>query len=118
MCKKQAAVFHSSVESEIISLHVGLRMDGLPALQCWDCYLDNPPPGTTLSINGMRRAEPSMFIFVPANIRDISHLIKLINFEDNAAVIQMINKGRSPNLRHVTRTHMVNFDLLLERIRF
>ena len=26
-------------------------------------------------------------------------------FEDNAAVFQVINKGRSPQLRHVTRMH-------------
>ena len=36
MCKKQTAVFHSSTESEIISLDIGLRLDGLPALELWD----------------------------------------------------------------------------------
>ena len=30
------------------------------------------------------------------------------SFEDNAAVVQMIHKGRSPHLRHVTRTHRVD----------
>ena len=33
MCKKQAAVSHSSTESEIISLDAGLRLDGSPALE-------------------------------------------------------------------------------------
>ena len=28
--------FHSSTESEIISLDTGLRLDGLPALELWD----------------------------------------------------------------------------------
>ena len=37
-------------------------------------------------------------------------------FEDNAGVVQMVNKGRSPNLRHVTRTHNVDLDWLLERV--
>ena len=37
-------------------------------------------------------------------------------FEGNAAVIKMIIKGRSPNLRPVARPHRVNLDLLLERI--
>ena len=32
MCKKQTSVSHSSIESEIISLYAGLRMDGIPAL--------------------------------------------------------------------------------------
>ena len=31
-------------------------------------------------------------------------------------VIQMINKGRSPNLRHVTRTHRVDLDCFFERV--
>ena len=36
MCKKQTAVSHNSTESEIISLHTGLRLDGLLALELWD----------------------------------------------------------------------------------
>ena len=36
--------------------------------------------------------------------------------EDNDAVIKMIIKGRSPNLRHVGRTHRVDLDWLFERI--
>ena len=36
MCKKQTSVSHSSTDSEIISSDVGLRMDGIPALDLWD----------------------------------------------------------------------------------
>ena len=36
MCKKQTAVSHSSTESEIISLDIGLRLDGMLALELWD----------------------------------------------------------------------------------
>ena len=36
MCKKQTSVSHSSIESEIISLDAGLRLDGIPALELWD----------------------------------------------------------------------------------
>ena len=36
MCKKQTSVSHSSTESEIISLDIGLRLDGLLALELWD----------------------------------------------------------------------------------
>ena len=35
-CKKQTSVWHSSTESEIISLGAGLRLDGIPALDLWD----------------------------------------------------------------------------------
>ena len=36
MCKKQTSFSHSSIESEIISLDAGLRLDGLLALELWD----------------------------------------------------------------------------------
>ena len=36
MCKKQTSASHSSLESEIISLDAGLRLDGIPALDLWD----------------------------------------------------------------------------------
>ena len=38
MCKKQTSISHSSTEAEIISLDVGLRMDGIPALTLWDIW--------------------------------------------------------------------------------
>ena len=37
-------------------------------------------------------------------------------FEDNEAVIKMIIIGRSPTMRHVSRTHRVALDWLLDRI--
>ena len=40
MCKKQTSVSHSSTESDIISLDVGLRMDGLLALYFWGVVIE------------------------------------------------------------------------------
>ena len=37
-------------------------------------------------------------------------------FEDNEAVIKMIIKGRSPTMRHVSRTHRVALDWLFDRV--
>ena len=37
-------------------------------------------------------------------------------FEDNEAVIKMIMKGRSPTMRHVSRTQRVTLDWLSDRI--
>ena len=37
-------------------------------------------------------------------------------FQDNEAVIKMIVKGRSPTMRHVSRTHRVALDWLFDRI--
>ena len=37
-------------------------------------------------------------------------------FEDHGAVIQMIIKGRSPPMKHVSRSHRVALDWLFDRI--
>ena len=37
-------------------------------------------------------------------------------FEDNEAVIEMTIRGRSPTMRHVSRTHRVALDWLFDRI--
>ena len=37
-------------------------------------------------------------------------------FEDNEVVIKMIIKGRSPTMRHVSRTRRVSLDWLFDRI--
>ena len=39
-----------------------------------------------------------------------------IFFDDNEAVIKVIMKGRSPTMRHVSRTHRVALDWLFDRI--
>ena len=53
---------------------------------------------------------------VPSNVQS-SHLEALLYvFEDNEAVIKMIINGRSPTMRHVSRTHRVAFDWLFDRI--
>ena len=44
------------------------------------------------------------------------HCAFLEVFEDNEAVIKMIIKGRSPTMRHVSRTHRVALDWLFDRI--
>ena len=38
-------------------------------------------------------------------------------FQDNEAVIKMIIKGRTPTMRHVSRTHRVALDWLFDRIK-
>ena len=53
--------------------------------------------------------------FVPSNV-GLSHQEALLYvLEDNEAVIKMIIKGRSPTMRHVSRTHGVALDCLFDR---
>ena len=130
MCKKQTAVSHSSRESEIISLDTGLRLDGLPALELWDLIvsvLGNVPRvsnGSGQPDNDEHKHHTSHnkidvtrdIDAVPSNVQSARQEVLLYVFEDNEAVIKMIIKGRSPTMRHVSRTHRVALDWLFDRI--
>ena len=130
MCKKQTSVSHSSTESEIISLDTGLRLDGLPALELWDLIvsvLGNVPrvsDSTGQPVADVEKREKSQsridvirdIDLVPSNVQPANHEALLYVFEDNEAVIKMIIKGRSPTMRHVSRTHRVALDWLFDRI--
>ena len=67
----------------------------------------------------LRRQTHDMFgsvDYVPPSLPIVYGRAKLFALEDNDAVIKMIVKGRSPNLRHVGRTHRVDLDWLFDRI--
>ena len=53
---------------------------------------------------------------IPSNVNSSHQEALLYVFEDNEAVIKMIIKGRSPTMRHVSRTHRVALDWLFGRI--
>ena len=119
MCKKQTSVSHSSTESEIISLDTGLRLDGLPALELWDLIVSvygtgRPVKGKNKSYNKINDLQD--IDLVPSNVQSASREALLYVFEDNEAVIKMIMKGRSPTMRHVSRTHRVALDWLFDQI--
>ena len=130
LCKKQTAVSHSSTESEIISLDTGLRLDGLPALELWDLIvsvfgnISRISDRTEKPVNGENKHHKSPnkidvmkdIDSVPSNVQSARQEALLYVFEDNEAVIKMIMKGRSPTMRHVSRTHRVALDWLFDRI--
>ena len=130
MCKKQTSVSHSSTESEIISLDTGLRLDGLPALELWDLIVSvlgnvsRVSDRTGQLVNGKNKHHKSHnkidtmqdIDSVPSNIQSANQEGLLYVFEDNEAVIKMIIRGRSPTKRHVSRTHRVALDWVLDRI--
>ena len=51
-----------------------------------------------------------------SNVHSSRQEALLCVFEDNEAAIKMIIKGRSPTMRHVSRTHRVALDWLFGRI--
>ena len=130
MCKKQTAVSHSSTESEIISLDTGLRLDGLLALEFWDLIVSvlgnvsrvsNGSGKPECDVHKHHKSHKKIDVMkdidsVPTNVQSSRQEALLYVFEDNEAVIKMIMKGRSPTMRHVSRTHRVALDWLFDRI--
>ena len=129
MCKKQTAVSHSSTESDIISLDTGWRLDGLPALELWDLIVSvlgnisrvsdrsgKPESDDHKHHKSHNKIDVRDIDAVPSNVRSARQEALLYVFEDNEAVIKMILKGRSPTMRHVSRTHRVALDWLFDRI--
>ena len=130
MCKKQTSVSHSSTESEIISLDTGLRPDGLPALELWDLIVSVLGNVSRVSDNSgkpesdahkRQKSHHKIDVvkdidLVPSNVQSANREALLYVFEDNEAVIKMIMKGRSPTMRHVSRTHRIALDWLFDRI--
>ena len=128
MCKKQTAVSHSSTESEIISLDTGLRLDGLLALELWDLIVS--VLGNVSSVSDRsgqlesddykhHKSHNKIDVMkgidaVPSNVQSARQEALLYVFEDTEAVIKMIIKGRSPTMRHVSRTHRVALDWLFD----
>ena len=134
MCKKQTSVSHSSTESEIISLDAGLRLDGVTALDLWDLIFsvlgntiqthdrtERPVVNCDKSHGPNKRSQGMFNVLnnvdcVSSNVQFSHQEALLYVFEDNEAVIKMIIKGRSPTMRHVSRTHRVALYWLFDRI--
>ena len=130
MCKKQTSVSHISTESEIISLDTGLRLDGLPALELWDLIVSGLGNVSRVSdrsgklesdVKKHQKSQKKIDVMedidgVPSNVQSSHQQALLYVFEDNEAVIKMIIKGRSPTMRHVSRTHRVALHWLFDRV--
>ena len=140
MCKKQTSASDSSTESEIISLCAGLRLDGIPALDFLDlivavhgntnqshkergdlCTNQREVRSTPHTIQKRKQSHGMIndldsVDFIPSNVNSSRQEALLYVVEYNEAVIKMIIKGRSPTMRHVSRTHRVALDWLFDRI--
>ena len=127
---QQTSVSHSSTESEIIPLDAGFRLDGIPALHLSDLIVA-VLHGNTNQSKKVRR-DPSKsptrqkihgqfddldnVNFISSNVNSSRKEALLYIFEDKETVIKMIIRGRSPTMRHVSRTHRVSLDWLFDEI--
>ena len=96
----------------------------MPALEFWDLIVSglgnisrvsdrSGQPGDDVH----KRHESQKKIDVMEDIGQSARQEALLYMiEDSEAVIKMIIKGRSPTMRHVSRTHRVALDWLFDRI--
>ena len=105
-------------------------MDGLPALELWDLivsvlgnvsHVSDRSGKPECDVHKHHKSHKKIDVMkgidaVPSNVQSARQEALLYVFEDNEAVIKMIIKGRSPTMRHVSRTHRVALDWLFDRI--
>ena len=105
------------------------RLDGLPALELWDQIVSvlgnvsrvsdrsgKPESDDRKHHKSHNKIDVMKDIDVPSNVQSARQEALLYVFEDNEVVIKMIIKGRSPTMRHVSRTHSDALDWLFDRI--
>ena len=109
-------------------MDTGLRLDGLLALELLDLIVSVLGNVSHVSDRSgqpdndvHKRSQGKINVLknidcVPSNVQFSHQEALLYVFEDNEAVIKMIIKGRSPTMRHVSRTHRVALDSLFDRI--
>ena len=131
-------ISHSSTEFDVKSLDADLRIDGTSALDLGDFVIDATMPEAQGNLapsrhrvkyvpkeEGRRKKQSNKsegfglteFDYVMPNAKLSRHNALLYIFENNEVVIKMIIKGRSPTMRHVSRTHRVALDWLFDKIK-
>ena len=117
-----------------------MRLDGIPALDLWDLIVvvvgkanqSHKARGDVCTnllevlaaphkLQKRKKSQgmiddPDNVDFISSNVHSSRKEALLYICKDNEAVIKMIIKGRSPTMRHVSRTHRVAFDLLFDII--
>ena len=111
-------------------MDTGLRLDGLPALELWDLIVSVLRNVSRVSdrsvqpdndVHKRHKSQKKIDVMedidtVPSNVQSAHQEALLYVFEDSEALIKLIIKGRSPTMRHVSRTHRVALDWLFDRI--
>ena len=91
-------------------------MDGIPTLDLWDLIVTVLHGNTNQNDHDGKIDDLNNVDFVSSNANSSRQEALLYIFEDNEAVMEMIIKGRSPAIRHVSRTHRVALDWSFDRI--
>ena len=106
--KRQGNVAYSTPEAELVALTEALREVGLPCRTLVEATALN---------KGLREMSLPIGILLEAatgTFLDISNQVPMTILEDNSATIVIAEKGRSPALRHLTKTHGISIMWLAE----
>jgi hypothetical protein len=128
LCMKQGAISHSSSETGVISSEVCLRVEGIPCLLLWEiileiCYsvsgvgaLTRNPSTTNNKLKDQDTIDDVLtnVDYVPTIFPISSGRRQIMILEDSDPFKKNTIKGRSPQMRHVPRTHKVHLDRLFE----
>ena len=128
-CVRNKLQFHTVQQNPKSSLGRWIEIRRLLALELWDLIvsvLGNMTQTTERTerlvvIDRGQRSQGKINALnnidcVPANVQSSHQEALLYVFNDNEAVIKMIIKGRSPTMRHVSRTNRVALDWLFDQI--
>ena len=119
ICSDQTSVSHSSTESEIIPLDDGLRIGWFTCARLVEACTRETGVKTQITPKIEQLLDENVDLSNIDQVLSNAHLSEkesqLYIFEDNKAVIKMIIKGRSPTMRHVSRTLRVALDWFFVR---
>ena len=115
------------IRNDFFGRWIEIRRDSCSRFVGSDCFFlrnttqTTERPGRPVVNDKNQRSQGMTNVFnridcVPSNVQYSHQEALLYIFEDNEAVIKMNTKGRSPTMRHVSRTHRVALDWLFDRI--
>jgi hypothetical protein len=109
--KRQGQVAFSTPEAELVSLDLAIRSLGIPV-------------GTLTRVaalnKGLRECALPVGSLIEAVVKTtvpIYNLTPTVYHEDNTATITIVEKGRSPSLRHLNKTHRISIFWVAEVLR-
>lgn len=120
LSRKQTCVSTSTCESEVVAMSAGLR-EVLPLMDLWDTVayaisagkpsppVHRPRSSVVPEAGGIWRAS-----IKTSHVEGPPETTNLMVYEDNQSTIAVFEKGHSPKLTHVTRTHRVNIHWIAE----
>ena len=127
MCKKQTSPrieiirFHNSRAGKPSNLNSVFKEMISDSVELWETNISHVSDRTDQPVKGKNKSHNKIDAMqdidsVVSNVQSERQEVLLYVFEDNEAVIKMIIRGRSPTMRHVSRTNRVALDWLFDRI--